>query len=536
MTTLDTARLLDLLDGVPYGVVAFDGDWRMLWVNSAGAALLRRPAEDLRGRVIWEEFPGSEQTLVYREYHRAVAEQREVSFELFYGPLTGWFDVAAIPTADGLVATFRNITASRRQRFLLDGSREALARIAEDAPLREVLDVLSEMVESQSTHGALASILLLDESGRHLVHGSAPSLPRDYSQAIDGVEIGPAVGSCGTAAHRGQQVIVEDIAKDPLWLDYRDLAEEAGLRACWSTPILSATGAVLGTFAIYYREPRLPEPDDREVIEQVTRTAAIAIQHDRDRSALREAAAAAQALAAATREVAHVLQESLLTLPPRVPGIEFAVRYQAAAATAEVGGDWYDAIHLPGGRVGLSIGDVVGHDLAAAAIMGQLRNLLRACACEPDQDPAQVLQRLDRLIDGLGITEFATAVYADVSRPVAGGAAVSLRWSNAGHPAPALLRPDGTVVLLDEAADLPLGIDPAAARQVHETRLELGSTLVLYTDGLVERRDEAIDVTQGELLQCLREHGSTPIEQLADLLLGVVQEQADDVALLAIRV
>lgn len=533
MTTLDTARMLDLLEGVPYGVVAFDSDWRIQWLNSTGAGLLQRPAEELLGRVIWEESPGSEETLAHREYHRAVAEQVEVRFEVFYGPLTGWFEVTAIPTVSGLVATYRDVTDARRKEFLLSGSRAALARIAEDAPLREVLDVLTDMVESQSTHGALASILLLDDSGRHLVHGSAPSLPTDYSDAIDGVEIGPSVGSCGTAAHFGVQVIVEDIETDPLWRDYRDLADAAGLRSCWSTPILSGGGTVLGTFAIYYREPRRPAPDDAEVIEQVTRTAAIAIQHDRDREALREVAASAQAVAAATREVAHVLQESLLTRPPAVAGVQIAVRYQAAGETAEVGGDWYDAISLPGGRLGLSIGDVVGHDLAAAATMGQLRNLLRACACDPGQDPAQVLQRLDGLVETLAITEFATAVYAEVDLPA--GGPVSLTWSNAGHPAPALLRPDGVAVLLHGSPGLPLGVDAGDPRPLDRLVLPAGSTLLLYTDGLVECRHEALDVTQGRLLRCLEEHGSLPLEALADEVLSVVEEQADDVALVVLR-
>src|SRR5229473_7923916 len=108
--------------------------------------------------------------------------------------------------------------------------------------------------------GSLSSILLLDPKTNRLRHGAAPSLPITYTEAIDGLVIGPCVGSCGTAAYRAEQMIVSDIATDPLWADYRDLALGHGLRACWSTPILSSTGKVLGTFAIYYREPRSHSP------------------------------------------------------------------------------------------------------------------------------------------------------------------------------------------------------------------------------------------------------------------------------------
>lgn len=125
----------------------------------------------------------------------------------------------------------------------------------------------------------LASILLLDRDGVHLRHGAAPSLPAAYSQAIDGVSIGPNVGSCGTAAYLRKPVVVSDISTDPLWADFKDLAGRHGLRACWSSPILSPRRSVLGTFALYYRHSCTPEPDDEAMITILTRTAALAIEH-----------------------------------------------------------------------------------------------------------------------------------------------------------------------------------------------------------------------------------------------------------------
>src|SRR5438552_3873767 len=134
----------------------------------------------------------------------------------------------------------------------------------------------------------LASGLLLDADGVHLRHGAAPSLPESYNRAVDGIAIGPSVGSCGTAAHRREPVYVSDIASDPLWAPFAEVALSHGLRACWSSPILSSTAEVLGTFAMYYRQPRHPSPRDLRTVDIVTRTVAIAIEQSRAEQALRE--------------------------------------------------------------------------------------------------------------------------------------------------------------------------------------------------------------------------------------------------------
>jgi len=134
-------------------------------------------------------------------------------------------------------------------------------------------------VESSADTELLTSILLLD--GNQLWHGAAPSLPKSYCEAIDGIEIGPSVGSCGTAAYFGHAVYVTDVATDPLWKDFRDLAAEHGLRACWSTPIRNAEGVLIGTFAVYHRTPRSPTPDEVEAIRLITGHVAQAIEWSR---------------------------------------------------------------------------------------------------------------------------------------------------------------------------------------------------------------------------------------------------------------
>ena len=175
-----------------------------------------------------------------------------------------------------------------RADALAAAHRRVLELAIQDAPLGETLEALINVVEANSTSGMKGSILLLDEEKRHLLHGAAPNLPAKYCDAIHGVEIGPGVGSCGTAAHSREAVYVTDIANDPLWKDFRDLALAHGLRACWSIPIFSPSGEILGTFALYYGEPRAPTPEDLELVEVVTRSAAMIIERSRSEHHIRE--------------------------------------------------------------------------------------------------------------------------------------------------------------------------------------------------------------------------------------------------------
>jgi GAF domain-containing protein len=174
-----------------------------------------------------------------------------------------------------------------RQHALLLGYQELLALVAEGAPLRETLARLVILIEAQSEPGVRASVLLLDEDGERLRHGSAPNLPRAYNEAVDGLAIGPVAGSCGTAAFRRTPVVVADIATDPLWADYQDLARAAGAGACWSAPILGTRGALLGTFAVYHPRPAAPTPDDEALLDAFQQAAAMAIEREKDRVALR---------------------------------------------------------------------------------------------------------------------------------------------------------------------------------------------------------------------------------------------------------
>jgi PAS domain S-box-containing protein len=192
-----------------------------------------------------------------------------------------WFLARAVPLRDeqGKILKWYGISTDiedrKRAESLLTGEKRILEMVAKGNSLAEILNSLCRLVEEHAA-GVLASILLLD--GNRLRHGGAPSLPKAYSDAIDGAVIGPSAGSCGTAAYRGEQVIVGDIATDPLWADYHGLALPYGLRACWSTPIFSSQHKVIGTFAMYYNEPRRPSLADQQIIEQITDLAGVAIE------------------------------------------------------------------------------------------------------------------------------------------------------------------------------------------------------------------------------------------------------------------
>ncbi len=189
----------------------------------------------------------------------------------------------------GYIGTCIDITERKCAEQLVQWEKSAMELIVSAAPLPAVLDGLMLGLEKQMS-GALCSVLLLDADGAHLRHGAAPSLPPAYCRLIDGVAIGPAAGSCGTAAYTNRQVIVTDIGTDPLWADYRALAAEHGLRACWSTPFHSGGEKIIGTFAVYYREPRSPAPAELELIERAKRIVSIAVERRRAEQQIHEQA------------------------------------------------------------------------------------------------------------------------------------------------------------------------------------------------------------------------------------------------------
>ena len=254
---------------------------------SAGIQINGGPApQQFFGKTRWDLRIGMEQA-EWAE-HRALQEAHQTfsDFEYkaqFENKRVHWFSISGEPLFDaggrfkGYQGTGKNITERKRAELLRSEQGRVLEMIATSTPLEQVLESLMVLMESQ-LEGMMASILLLEEDGLHLRHGAAPSLPQAYTQAVDGCSIGPQAGSCGTAIHRREQVIVSDILQDPLWDDYRALAAPHGLRSCWSTPIITHQGKLLGTFALYSQEVRRPTLTEVQLIEMATRIAGIAIE------------------------------------------------------------------------------------------------------------------------------------------------------------------------------------------------------------------------------------------------------------------
>ena len=285
-------------------VKILDLDGRFLYLNSAGqrtlgitdmSALLNQPLAGF--------FDGE----VRAAAEDAIAQARSGGsgrFQYLLRTASGeakWWDAVVTPITDRsgtvvqLLGISRDITERRRDEAFRTAQHQVLEMIATGSALPAVLDRLVRLVENHCD-GMLCTVMLLDENGTTVRTGAAPSLPLGYIDAIEGATIGPRAGSCGTAMYLGERVIVTDILTDPLWDDYRELAQRFGLRACWSTPIFSPQRTVLGAFAMYYHEPRVPQGDELRLIETAADIARIAIEQRRAYQALRHSEARMQAI------------------------------------------------------------------------------------------------------------------------------------------------------------------------------------------------------------------------------------------------
>jgi len=300
-----------------------------------------------------------------------------------------------------------------------------------------------------------------------------------------------------------------------------ELAGRLGYSSFLAAPITApVTQRVVGSITLVNGPARAPfSAADERTATDIGRRAGLAIDNSR--------------LYSQQRHVAEVLQQSMLTELPAIPGMELHARYLPAQAGAAVGGDWYDAFAQPDGSVMLAVGDVSGHDIEAAATMGQLRNLVRGDAYGRDDEPGPLLTRLDKAIRGLRVPATATAVLARMRRT---GDTYAVAFSNAGHPPPLLLLPDGTVEAWWSAAEPLLGLASRRERTTHRRTVPAGATLLLYTDGLVEHPGRLLDDGIARVEAALRGNAKMPGEELCSRLIEAASRRADDIALLLIRV
>ncbi len=378
----------------------------------------------------------------------------------------------------------------------------ALAHLSADALLSELLGRTRELLRADT-----ATMLLLDPSARQLVVVAAVGIEEEVRQ---GVRIPVGQGFAGTIAATRQPIVVDHVDNTTV---VNPLLWERGLRMLAGVPLVVG-GELLGVLHVGATTPRPFTDDDLHLLQVVG-----------DRLAL----AAHNQVSVVERAAAAALQNSLLpSVLPTVPGLRFAARYVPGADTG-VGGDWYDVFRLPGERIGIVIGDVVGHGLAAAVVMGRLRSALRAYALDVDE-PAEVLHKLNRKAHHFEYGTMATVCYAVIDRHHE-----RVTMALAGHPPPVLAEPGGTGTLMERPVGPPIGFS-SGDRPCPSSVLELrrGAVLCFYTDGLVERRDSTLD--DGLQRLCATVSASNPETVCARVMATMVGTQAarDDIAVLVV--
>ena len=349
----------------------------------------------------------------------------------------------------------------------------------------------------------------------------------EAARALAAVQSVTGDGPCLQALRRGTVVRVDDLSTDRRWPELARAARAAGLCSLLAVPLRSGDRLV-GVLGLHGGRPGAFDQWSQDIASVLARQAADAVN---DGELLRRSVADH----ARHQQIAQTLQRGLLPVVPELPGIVSAARYLVAEHSADVGGDWYDVFVLPDEAIGLAVGDVMGHDIAAAAAMGQLRSVLRSYAYA-SPSPADVLDRLDRLAQGFDMA-LATAVYGTLALQAGGG---RLAFCNAGHVPPILRMADGRVRQLQHGASWLIGVPSSLGPRSPATAwLPSGTTLVLYTDGLVERHRHHLDEGIDRLCRAL----SGPLaddapDALCDRVLDAMADDGcvDDLALLAVRV
>ncbi|RBY81468.1 histidine kinase [Blastococcus sp. TF02-09] len=532
-TDVHEPRTSRLLEAMPSGFLSLDTEWRFTVLNTAAERLLGHHRDELLGRTIWEAFPGTVGNEFEEAYRTAVATRTPRTIEAFYpAPLNTWYEVLCWPTPDGLSLYFSDITARKAAAAEAQAASARLALLAEvNSALLAADDVPAEVAALPRRLVPLLAdtcfVTLLQDDGRPLDVGSwhadparREALEQYVARRLDAMPTGSPVArvlATGQPVRSDADEILALLAPGPV----RELFDELASREGLALPI-HGRGRLVGVLSLFSDAGRARGADDEATAQEIAYRIGLALENAR--------------MARAQSQIAEGLQRNLLTPPPERDRVQIVVRYVPASESARVGGDWYDAFPQPGGSTMLVIGDVVGHDVEAAAAMGQLRSLLRGIATYGGDGPAEVLHGLDASMDLLGTRTLATAAVARLDTGDDG--ATRLVWANAGHLPPLVLHADGrTEFLAGGRPDLLLGVEPGARRTEHVRVLAEGSTVLLYTDGLVERRSSDLDAGLQRLRAAVGDLAGSTLDELCD---GVIERLVegrpeDDVALVAIR-
>ncbi|MEV7016603.1 SpoIIE family protein phosphatase [Streptomyces sp. NPDC093991] len=448
----------------------------------------------------------------------------------------------------GMALLFTDATGDRRVHRERTARTRALENLNERLSLvAEITDVLGQTLETDEALGRLVRLLvprLADwaavdlRTGSGEIHRVAVTGPGGRNAGFEGrrVPVPEEAGAgedspLGRALTGGESVLQERVTALPPAAGrsapaalHSDFLAAVGASSAVTVP-LGTEGRITGALTVVRTDPAHPfDEADLEAVGDVGRRVGAVVDNTRRYGR--------------QRAIAEAMQRNLLAPLPRPGRLRLAARYQPAPAGSQVGGDWYDAFTLKDGALALVIGDVVGHDLTAAAGMAQLHGILRSLAWDHTGPPGAVVDRLDAAMPVITTVPLATLILARVEGDPGTGP-WTLRWTSAGHPPPLLLSPDGTACYLEAGQGLLLGTGPVtgAGRPDATHPLEPGSTLLLYTDGLVETPGSDLDTG----LERLRRHALALAHEPLDTLCGEVLAHlppgsTDDVALLALRV
>jgi serine phosphatase RsbU (regulator of sigma subunit) len=532
------------VDRLPDGVVLLDPAWTVCYANPAAARLLGAAGSELAGRQLWGALRQLNDTPLQTFLLRARNSAGPVSWHGFHPPAGRWLAATAEADGSGIVHLLLRPTAPDLDGHVDTGrSVPVEADLARDrlAYLAEVSESLIASLDTGETAERLAqlvvprladwaTVIVLGEHGADDLSGRAHRDP-DRLADLDTYLAGRVRGArqmprLAAALASGEPVLLTAVDRVVTEQDLpTERVREAWRRlngtSCLFVP-LRAHGQTFGALSLIRTGDRPPHTETEiAVAVEVARRGSLALDNTR--------------LYTRQVTVAETLQRSLLADPPPLAGLQIAVRYRPASRHALVGGDFFDVFTQPDGATVLVIGDVAGHNVEAAAAMGRLASTVRTIAYDRAGGPAQTLSRTDRVLTGLGFGTLATALVARLEP--AGADRWRLRWSSAGHPPPLLLRPDGTVQVLDTPPERLLGLDEPARRTAHTTLVQPGETVLLVTDGLIEAGHVGIDDGLARLVSALGEAGQLPVEQLCDRLLDSITggQVDDDIALLAVR-
>ncbi|GAA0496046.1 SpoIIE family protein phosphatase [Streptomyces olivaceiscleroticus] len=543
--------------GLAAGVYIQDAFGRISYVNARAEELLGRPAAELLGgdphELLHRNADGTRLPRPNCPLLQAFLAGETISLDgcmwfargdgelICVGGLSVPFELDGAPGGT-VVLFFRRPPEEEREP----------ADAANVAALTDLADRLTMVAE---TTAVLTSTLDLDESLKRLVRLVVPRLA-DWA-VVDLLEEQDSLRRVAVVHHvDGRHVRVDELAgpmppvletsRMPLSSvlrgaaprivspdDYagppdsgvavqqREMFRAIGMRSAVIAP-LRGPGKVLGALTLVRTDQETPfDAAELALVDDIARRAGLAV----DNAQLYER----------QRRVAETMQRHLLPPLPRIEGLEMTVRYHPAPHASRVGGDWYDVFALPDGKTALVIGDVVGHDLQAAACMAQVRNMLRAFAWEHTEAPSVTVDRLDRALTHISDVQLATMILAQVERD----GDWWLRWTNAGHPPPLLVHQDGRVCFLEQdAADLVLGTDLSPGRTDFRQALPPRSTVVLYTDGLIEARGLPLSEGLEQLASFAAALADRSLDEFCDQLISraLYAANEDDVALLALRV